>query len=160
MTPEVVEIIRRDWTFALNQLKPVRLAWVPNPPVLPVGALWMQDNSGDPEDWPSMVLVWTSPEARLKAWASVGCPVYAPRENNEPTLAEWIAVCESLDMLYKPARGHDAHICFISSAKGPIHYAAVHIHSAASVFFDIANVDDIAVTTPADLHKQLSALRI
>ena len=37
---------------------------------------------------------WTSPEARLRAWAAVGAPVLAPAEDGRPSLAEWVAACE------------------------------------------------------------------
>lgn len=91
MTQEMRDIVIRDWQSALMSMSPVRLAWVPNPPEMPAGALWLQDMSGDPGDWPRMVLVWSTPEARLKAWAMAGAPVLAPQDDGRPSFAEWLA---------------------------------------------------------------------
>lgn len=42
---------------------------------------------------------WTSPEARLRAWAAVGAPVLAPAEDGKASLAEWVAATGTDDCI-------------------------------------------------------------
>ena len=105
---------------------------------------------------------WTSPEARLRAWAAVSAPVLAPAEDGRPSLAEWVAACESLGMhSTMDAIGDDACICYWSTSQGgPCEYPVVRIRDAASVTVDTVTSDGHSVDTPAELRALLDTLAI
>ena len=148
---------------------------------------------------------WTSPEARLRAWAAVGAPVLtpeasrildaaralpvalegsealahvvsavraeaaavgapvlAPAEDGRPSLAEWVAACESLGMhSTMDVIGDDACICYWSTSQGgPCEYPVVRIRDAASVTVDTVTSDGHSVDTPAELRALLDTLAI
>lgn len=94
--------------------------------------------------------------------AAVGAPVLAPAEDGRPSLAEWVAACESLGMhSTMDAIGDDACICYWSTSQGgPCEYPVVRIRDAASVTVDTVTSDGHSVDTPAELRALLDTLAI
>lgn len=164
---EAADFIWLDWTMALDGIGGGAAGLTPAdkkaPPMIP-GARWVSDHDLYGAEDSSVFsdeyrnLIWDSREAHMRAWAAVGAPVLAPSENGRPSLAEWVAACEAEGMLYKPARGHDAHVCFMSSADGRLPYACVHIHSADVVFLDTDAAEGIVCSSPAELRASLDRL--
>lgn len=104
---------------------------------------------------------WTSPAARLRAWAAVGAPVLAPAEDGRPSLAEWVAAAEgsasglldssNLNRLQWQGQGwafgQRVRMCIVFHNDGPR---------------GTVSVGDVAteVSTPAELRAALDELAV
>lgn len=95
---------------------------------------------------------WTSPEARLRAWAAVGAPVLAPAEDGKASLAEWVAAAEG-SALGMPMPGTADY-----GAAWALFFASATVTFLAHGAWVQHNGGEVVCATPAELRACLDRL--